>query len=136
MKRYSFLTNDDIYEALNRLRDAFLAAKDGVEVEEVINAILTTDERIRIGRRIIISEYLLEGLTADEIVNMLQVGKTTIMSVSKSIETHEKGFNLIKNRQKQVEKVYKKKNIRLEGASEKIIKSKVYTGFKRKAVKR
>jgi len=136
MKRYSFLTNDDIYEALNRLRDAFLAAKDGIEVEEVINAILTTDERIRIGRRIIISEYLLGGLTADEIVNVLQVGKTTIMSVSKSIETHEKGFNLIKKRQHHITKVYKKKSIRLEGASKKIIKSKVYTDFKRKAVKR
>ena len=53
MKRYTFLTKDDTYEALMRLRDAFLAAKNGKEVGEIINGLLSEDEKIKIGRRII-----------------------------------------------------------------------------------
>lgn len=43
MRRYKFLKKEDIYQAFNRLRDAFLSAKDGNEVEEIINGLLTRD---------------------------------------------------------------------------------------------
>lgn len=38
MRRYKFLTKEDIYDTFNRLRDAFLAAKNGFKhkVEEKI----------------------------------------------------------------------------------------------------
>ena len=46
MRRYGFLTKTDTYEALNRLRDAFLAAKDGNEVNEIINGILKIQDLV------------------------------------------------------------------------------------------
>jgi len=136
MKRYHFLKDNEIYDAINRLKDAFLAADNGVDVEEIINAILTNDEKLRIGRRILIAEFLKSGLTVEETIRLLKVGSNTVMTVARSLEAHDKGFSLLEKRNRKVEKVYKKRSIRLAGASKKIIKKKVYTGFKRKAVKR
>ena len=62
MRRYKFLQKEDLFEALNRLRDAFLAAKDGNEVEEIINGLLTQDEKLKIGRRILVAEYIKDGM--------------------------------------------------------------------------
>ncbi|MBI2195793.1 MAG: hypothetical protein HYU48_01995 [Candidatus Levybacteria bacterium] len=136
MRRYYFLTKEDIYESLNRLRDSFLAAKNGSEVEEIINAILTADEKLRIGRRIIIAGFIKSGMTVEEIVRMLKVGNNTVMSVAKSLEINEQGFNLLEQRRKKVEKEYQNRKYKSVGGSTKIFKSKIYTGFKRKDVKR
>lgn len=136
VRRYNFLKNDDIYEAINRLRDAFLAAHDGSEVEEIINAILTQDEKLRIGRRIIIAEFLKSGLTVQEIVHLLKVGNNTVMSVTKNLEEHENGFTLLEQRKGKVEKEYQNKKYKLVGGPKKVFKQKVYTGIKRKDIKR
>lgn len=136
MRRYKFLTKDDIYKALNRLRDAFLSAKDGTEVEEIINGILTKDERLKIGRRILIAEYLHKGIGIDEIVDNLRVGKNTIMSVAKTLDQNSNFFNLIEKRRKKVEKEYNRKKYRLVGGSTLVFKKREYTGFSRKDVER
>lgn len=136
MRRYSFLTKDNIYEAINRLRDAFLAAHNGSDVEKIINAILTEDEKLRIGRRIIIAELLKSNLTIEEIVNLLKVGNNTVMAVARSLEAHGRGFKLLEQRRKRVENEYQHKKYQFVGGSTKIFKEKVYTGFKRKDVKR
>ncbi len=136
MKRYHFLTKEEVYEAFNRLRDAFLAAKDGSDVEEIISAILTNDEKLRIGRRILIADFLRTGTTVKEIADLLQVGNNTVMSVAKSIDLHENGFKLLDKRKREVEKKYQSKKYKLVGGSTKIFKSKVYTGYKRKDVER
>ncbi len=136
MRRYSFLAKDDIYEAINSLRDAFLAAHNGSDVEEIINAILTQDEKVRVGRRIIIAGLLKSNLTIQEIVNLLKVGNNTIMTVARSLETHEAGFKLLEQRKKRVENEYQQKKYKFIGGSKKVFKEKVYTGFKRKDVKR
>lgn len=136
MRRYNFLTKDDIYDAINRLRDAFLAANNGSDVEEIVNAILTQDEKLRIGRRIIIAELLKSDLTIGEIVNLLKVGNNTVMAVARSLETHENGFKLLEQRKKMVENEYQHKKYKFVGGSTKIFKEKIYTGFKRKDVKR
>ena len=57
MRRYKFLDKDSVFSALNRLRASFLAAKDGNDVEEIINALFTVDEKLRIGRRIQIAHW-------------------------------------------------------------------------------
>lgn len=136
MRRYSFLTKDDIYEAVNSLRDAFLAAHNGSEVEDIINAILTQDEKVRVGRRIIIARFLKSDLTIKEIVNLLKVGNNTVMAVARSLETNENGFKLLEQRKNKVENEYQHKKYKLVGGPTKIFKEKVYTGFKRKDVKR
>lgn len=136
MRRYRFLRKEDVYEALNRLRDAFLAAKDGNEVEKIIKALLTHDEKLKIGRRILVAEYLQAGISFDEIVNILKVGKNTITSVMKSLDSYPTSFNLISKRGKKVETEYTQKKHRLVGGSKLVFKKREYTGFKRKDVSR
>lgn len=136
MRRYKFLRREETYEALNRLRDAFLAAKNGNEVEEIINGILTHDEKIKIGRRILIAEYLKLGISLDEIARMLKVGKNTIVSVMKSLDMYPMSFELISRRSKKVEELYVQKKYRLIGGSTFVFKKREYTGFKRKDVER
>ena len=136
MRRYRFLDKADIYEALNRLRDSFLAAKNGGEVQEIINSLLTSDERLKIGRRVIIAESLHSGLTIDEISKLLKVGKNTILHVSRLLDQHPKGFELIERRRKIVEKSYKNTAYKKMGGSGMFFKRKVYSGFTRKDVTR
>lgn len=136
MKRYKFLQKEEIYEALNRLRNAFLASRDGNEVEEIINGLLTQDERLKIGRRILIAEYISSGVGIDEIRKQLKVGKNTVMHVAKLIDAHPDCYDLIKRRSLLVEKEYKYKKYVYLGGSNLIFKKKEYSGFSRKDVKR
>jgi len=136
MRRYKFLQKEDLFEALNRLRDAFLAAKDGNEVEEIINGLLTQDEKLKIGRRILVAEYIKDGMGFEEITKSLKVGKNTIASVMKSLEQYPMSFEIIDKRRVKVENVYSKKKHRFIGGSTLIFKKREYTGFKRKDVER
>lgn len=136
MRRYKFLQKEQVFDALNRLREAFLAAKNGAEVEEIINGILTFDEKLKIGRRIIIASYLKEGYSFEEIAKTLKVGKNTVVSVMKNLDEHPDFFNLINQRKKKVENEYNRKKYRLIGGSKLLFKKKEYTGFKRKDVER
>lgn len=136
MRRYKFLQKEDIYEALDRLRDAFLAAKNGEEVEEIIKGLLTTDEKLKIGRRIIVAEYLREGMGIDGIAKALKVGKNTIMSVAKKMDENSIFLDLINKRREKVEGEYNRKKYRFIGGSKLIFKKREYTGFKRKDVGR
>lgn len=136
MRRYKFLTKDDIYDAFNRLRDAFLAAKNGIEVEDIINGLLTQDEKLKIGRRILVAEYLKDGLGLDEISKALKVGKNTIMSVARKLDENSTFLELIRERKKKVEKEYSKKKYSFIGGPKLIFKKREYTGFKRKDVTR
>lgn len=136
MRRYKFLTKDDIYDAFNRLRDAFLAAKNGAEVEDIINGLLTQDEKLKIGRRILVAEYLKDGLGLDDIAKALKVGKNTIMSVARKLDENSTFLELIRQRKKKVEKEYSQKKYNFIGGSKLIFKKREYTGFKRKDVER
>ncbi len=136
MRRYKFLKKEDIYEALNRLRDAFLAAKDGNEVEEIINGLLTPDEKLKIGRRVLVAERIKGGMGFEEITNTLKVGKNTIASVMKSLDEHPRSFEIVSKRKARVERVYKQRKDRFIGGSTLIFKKREYTGFKRKDVER
>lgn len=136
MRRYKFLTKEDIFEALNRLRDAFLAAKDGSEVNEIINGLLTRDERLKIGRRIIIAEYIVSGRSIEVITKELKVGKNTVLSVMRALEEYPNAFELVNKRTSKVEKEYHDKKYRLSGGSTLVFKKREHTGFTRKDVKR
>lgn len=136
MRRYQFLKHEEVYSALNKLRDLFLAAQDGNEVDEIINGVLTQDEKLKIGRRILIAELVSSGAGIDDISRTLRVGKNTIVSVMKSLDAYPKSLVIIEKRNAKVQDVYSKKKFKLLGGSNKIFKTKIYTGFKRKDVKR
>lgn len=136
MRRYKFLEQKEIYEALNQLRNAFLAARNGDEVEKIIKGILTTDERLKIGRRILIAEYIKSNIGIDKIRQLMKVGKNTIMHVARLLEENSECFELINRRNKLVENEYKAKKYKKIGGPKIIFKTKYYTGFTRKDVKR
>ncbi len=134
--RYKFLLDNDEYEITNLVKNALLAAQNGKDVEEVMNALLTTDEKIKIGRRIQIASMILSGSTGEEIKDLLKVGRNTITLVAKHLDRYPKGFELVNERKKKVEKEYEKKKYRKVGGSTLVFKKKEYTGFTRKDVKR
>lgn len=136
MRRYSTLSKNDYYEAINNLRDAFLAAKDGAEVIEIINGILTDDEKIKIGRRILVARALKNDNTYNDITSLSSVGRTTITWVAKQLRSYPKCFELIFKRSIKVEREYEKKKYRFVGGSQLVYKKKEYTGIKRKDIKR
>lgn len=136
MRRYGFITKNDYFEALNRLRDAFLAAKDGSEVNEIINGILTDDEKIKIGRRILVARALKNDNTYSDITSLSNVGRTTITWVAKQLRSYPKCFELIFKRSVKLEKEYERKKYRLVGGSQLVFKKREYTGIKRKDIKR
>jgi uncharacterized protein YerC len=136
MRRYNFLSKTSIFEALNKLRAAFLAAKNGDEVDNIIGGVLTNDERLKIGRRIQIAQLLQEGLTYQDIIDELKVGVHTIKLVDDKLFKNPHCFDLINKREEKVEKEYNIKAYVKAGGSKLIFKRKEYTGFKRKNVKR
>lgn len=136
MRRYKFLTQGSVYNALNKLRSAFLAAKDGNEVEEIIMGTLTHDERMKIGRRIQIAQMLKERHTYAQIKDALKVGPPTIRLVDRKMNEHPACYKLINKREQKVEKEYKQRSYEKIGGPKMIFKKRAYTGFKRKDVKR
>ena len=136
MRRYKYVSKENVFDALNKLRAAFLAAKDGCEVEEIIKGILTYDERMKIGRRIQIANMLLDDKTHDEIANKLKVGSTTINLVSKLISNHPGCIKLINLREEKVEYEFQVKAFEKSGNPKRVFRPTVYTGFKRKDVMR
>lgn len=48
-RRYQRLKKEEIYEAFNRLHDAFSTARDGSEVDIITDGLLTNDEKLKIG---------------------------------------------------------------------------------------
>lgn len=135
-RRYQFLPKDFVYSALNKLRAAFLAAKDGNDVEEIIKGILTYDERVKVGRRIEIAEMLENGIAYKEIADTLKVGLSTIAAVDKLMKEYPKCYELIKVREERIEREFKRKAYKSTGGSQMIFRKREYTGFKRKDIKR
>ena len=135
-KRYQFLSQQDIYTAFNQVRNAFLAAKDGNEVDKVIDTLLYPDEKIKAGRRLLIANLLIKGLTFDQIAEDLKVGKNTILKVAEQLDKNQEGYELITKRYEKIEKQFKQKAYEKTGPSKVIFKKTYYTGFKRKDVKR
>lgn len=135
-RRYRYLSRDYIYDALNKLRAAFLAAKNGVDVEQIINGVLTHDERMKIGRRIEIAQLLKLGKTYKEIAESLKVGLSTISHVDKMMHDYPRCYELIRVREEKVEREFAKKVQTKSGGSISVFKRKKYTGFGRKDVER
>jgi len=135
-RRYGFLTKNDFFEAWNRLRDAFLAAKNSEEVDLIVKGLLTNDERLKIGRRIEVARLLKEGLANREIARKLRVGVATVQMVADKISKNPECFSLLERRMKKVEREFEKRAYVKTGGSKLLYKKTRYTGYKRKDVKR
>lgn len=136
MRRYKFLTKRDTLDAFYKVQDAFLAARDGNDVKEIINGLLTEDEKLRIGRRILIAEALRSEMTFKDMTSIANVGYSTIAWVSRHLERYPKCFDLIFQRRSKMEKEYESKKYKLVGGSKLVFKKKEYTGIKRSDIKR
>lgn len=136
MRRYNYLEEKEVFEAFNKVRDAFMAAKNGGEVDKLMDGLLTHDEKIKIGRRILIANYILSGFGIEEITRQLRVGRNTVMHVARRVEKYKDCFDLIDKRHKVVEKTYQKKKYTKSGGSKLVHKKISYSGFKRKDVGR
>lgn len=136
MRRYKYVDKEDIFASWNKLRDALLAAKDGSEVDSIMRALFTEEERFQLGRRIQIAECLKSGMTIIEISQALKAGNSTVVHISRRIEKYPEGFELIYKRHKKVEEEYEKKKYTKVGGSKLVFKKKVYTGITRKDIKR
>lgn len=134
--RYKLLNSKDEYELMNLVKNAFLAGENGSDVDEILKGLLTTDEKIKIGRRIQVAYLLMSGMSGEDIKTALGVGRDTITIVSKQLFNHPLCFKLISERQNKVEKEYEEKRFRKVGGSKLVHKNKEYTRFKRKDVKR
>lgn len=135
--RYSLLSRIKIQNALDSLRSAFLAAKDGYDVDEIMNGLLTEDEKIRIGRRIEIASLLMAGMTFDEIKSELQIGYSTIAIINSKIKDHPRCFELIEKRDEKEQKEYDTKKYKSKMiTSKKVFRKKESSGFRRKDVRR
>ncbi len=136
MRRYKYVDKEDIFASWNKLRNALLAAKDGSEVDSIMRALFTEEERFQLGRRIQIAECLKAGMTIIEICDVLKAGNSTIVHISRRLEKYPEGFELISKRHKKVEVEYEKGRYSKEGGSKKVFKKKTYTGLTRKDIKR
>jgi Trp operon repressor len=136
MKRYKDISQDDIFSAWNKLRDALLAAKDGHEVEEIMKSLFTDEEKFQLGRRIMIAECIKDSMTNIEICDLLKVGRSTVTHILRRVEKYPNGFMLIERRGKRVKTEYEKKKYKEVGGSTLIWKKKVYTGITKKDIER
>ncbi len=135
-RRYAFLTEDAVQEALDMVRDGLLAAKSGEDVDTIMGGILTFDERMKVGRRIQVAKCLRAGLTRDEIREQLHVGLATIAHVANRLDKYERCFELIGERRKKVDHEYREKKYVAVGGSTKVFKSRKPTDFIIRKVKR
>jgi TrpR family transcriptional regulator, trp operon repressor len=135
-RRYEFLTDKEFIEAWNRLKDAFLAAKDGDDVDLIVKGLLSNDERLKIGRRIEVARMLAEGLPNRDIAQRLRVGVATVQMVSERMSRFPECFKILEERTEKVEKEFKKRAYVKTGGAKLLFKKTRYTGYKRKDVKR
>ena len=136
MGRYRRLKREDVVLVWQRLEDAFLAARNGKEVEQILLAILTPDERLKIGRRLQVAKMLREGRGYEDIMRELSVGKNTVALVARRLDQYPEGYGLIGKRQRTADREYQDKAYRKHGGSKLLLKPKRRTGFKRGDVER
>ncbi|MEK7076053.1 MAG: YerC/YecD family TrpR-related protein [Patescibacteria group bacterium] len=100
------LDNKDRMIYLEALYTAISTLKSREEIKGFLRDLLTSSERIMLGRRILIAKKLLEGKLYSEIVEEMKVGMDTIMRVHRWLEDENKnrGYEKVI---KDLEKVFK-----------------------------
>ena len=90
--RVSKLSEKEIIRTLDTLYTAASSIQGRDAVKLFLKDLLTTSERIMLGRRLIIARKLIKGDTHEEIVKSLGVGFDTIMRVQKWLNDQMPGY--------------------------------------------
>ena len=104
--RYRLTTNQ-----INQLSQKLVAAvsqireRDGLV--QFFNDLLTTTERIMLGKRLLIALFLGQGRSYAEIRRVLKVGEQTIATVSERLQRDGRGFRLVLQKLEKEEKLDK-----------------------------
>ena len=86
------LTKKEIIATLDALYTAASAVKGRDSVKLFLRDLLTSSERIMLGRRIIIARMLIADVSHDEIMRRLRVGKGTVRRVHHWLHDQFPGF--------------------------------------------
>src|SRR3989344_6903264 len=99
------LTDSEIQATLDALYTATSSLKGREAVKLFLRDLLTSSERIMLGRRIIIARMLIAGISYDEIGERLRVGRATIGRVRRWLTDQFPGFeDAIKAMEKEFER--------------------------------
>jgi len=86
------LTKKEIIVTLDALYTAASAVKGRDAIKLFLRDLLTSSERIMLGRRIIIARMLIMGTTEDEIAERLRVGRGTVWRVRRWLHDQFPGY--------------------------------------------
>lgn len=91
-RRLDELTKQEVIKTLDALYTASSVLKGRDETKRFLRDLLTESERIMLGRRILIARYLLAGITYDEIMREMKVGRDTIARVEQWMMEKSSGY--------------------------------------------
>ena len=96
------LSDEERIETLDALYTAAGTIKGRNAAKEFLRDLLTENERIMLGRRILIARALLSGATHDQIVERYGVGKDTIGKISHWLDDQLPGYETVLAKLEQV----------------------------------
>lgn len=91
-RRLEELTKEETMATLDSLYTAASAIKGRNAIKLFLRDLLTSSERIMLGRRIIIARMIIAGESYDEIADRLRVGRATIGRVHRWLKDQFPGF--------------------------------------------
>ncbi len=88
------LSNEERTKTLEALYTAVSSVKGRDGMKLFMRDLLTESERIMLGRRILVARALLTGQTYNQIVDEYNVGKDTILKISKWLNDQLPGYEV------------------------------------------
>lgn len=104
-RRLKDLSKKETIVTLDALYTAASSVKGRDKVKLFLRDLLTPSERVMLGRRIIIARMLLAGVTYDDIIRRMKVGKSTVARVDRWLQDQFPGFEqAIKGMEKELDR--------------------------------
>ncbi|MEK9147641.1 MAG: Trp family transcriptional regulator [Patescibacteria group bacterium] len=123
------LSEDEIIEAMTELYDCLNVCKNRKEIHLVFRDLLTIKEKLNIHRRIIVAFMLKKGFSFGGIAQRLGVGAQKITNVSRAMERHGEGFEIIFNQLENIKIKRKKQKLRNQKPTKGFIRGKYKGAF-------
>lgn len=123
------LSEDEIMKAMTELYDCIDICKNRKEIHLVFRDLLTVKERLNIHRRIIVAFMLKKGFSFSVITQRLGVGAQKITNVSRAIDKHGEGFDIIIKELEKIKLKRKKQKLQNQKPSKGFIRSKYKGAF-------
>ena len=101
------LTADQINQLSQTLVTAVSLIRERDGLAQFFNDLLTTTEKVMLGKRLLIALFLGQGRSYAEISRVLRVGEQTIAAVSERLERDGRGFRLVLQKLEKEEKLDK-----------------------------